>query len=99
MNKIFKVGLVTRFPQEHYSRKFVRSFYKFPFIDEFKNGVDALLVKPFDSSELANAIIKLLQNDELKHKLSENIKRKKNNRDWNSIAQILFEKAYLKCLK
>jgi glycosyltransferase involved in cell wall biosynthesis len=71
----------------------------FPFIDEFKNEVDALLVKPFDSSELANAIIKLLQNDELRHKLSENIKRKKNNRYWNSIAQILFEKAYLKCLK
>jgi glycosyltransferase involved in cell wall biosynthesis len=54
--------------------------------------VDALLVKPFDSSELANAIIKLLQNDELKHKLSENIKRKKNNRDWNSIAQICLKK-------
>jgi glycosyltransferase involved in cell wall biosynthesis len=71
----------------------------FPFIDEFKNGVDAILVKPFDSSELADAIIKLLQNDEFRRKLSENIKRKKTNRDWNSIAQIVFEKVYIKISK
>jgi glycosyltransferase involved in cell wall biosynthesis len=70
----------------------------FPFIDEFKNGVDALLVKPFDSSELADAIIGLLQNDEFRRKLSENIKRKKINRDWNSIAKIVFEKIYLKII-
>jgi glycosyltransferase involved in cell wall biosynthesis len=70
----------------------------FPFVDEFKSGVDALLVKPFNSGELADAIIKLLQNDELRYKLSENIKRKKNGRDWNSIAKIVFEKVYLKML-
>jgi glycosyltransferase involved in cell wall biosynthesis len=70
----------------------------FPFVDEFKSGVDALLVKPFNSSELADAIIKLLQNNELRYKLSENIKRKKNGRDWNSIAKIVFEKVYLKIL-
>uniref|UniRef100_A0A7C5URB8 Glycosyltransferase family 1 protein n=1 Tax=candidate division CPR3 bacterium TaxID=2268181 RepID=A0A7C5URB8_UNCC3 len=70
----------------------------FPFIDEFKNGADALLVKPFNSSELADAIIKLLQNDELRRKLSENIKRKKTNRDWSSIAKIVFEKVYLKII-
>jgi glycosyltransferase involved in cell wall biosynthesis len=70
----------------------------FPFVDEFKSGVDALLVKPFSSSELAHAIIKLLQNDELRCKLSENIKRKKNGRDWNSIAKIVFEKVYLKII-
>jgi glycosyltransferase involved in cell wall biosynthesis len=70
----------------------------FPFIDEFKNGVDAILVKPFDSSELADAIIGLLQNDEFRRKLSEKIKKRKFNRDWNSIAKIVFEKVYLKII-
>jgi phosphatidylinositol alpha-mannosyltransferase len=67
----------------------------FPFIDEFKNNVDAILIEPFNSEDLASAIIELLQNNELRFNLSKNIKKKKINRDWKSIAEVVFKKVYM----
>ncbi|MEM3393040.1 MAG: glycosyltransferase [Candidatus Bathyarchaeia archaeon] len=56
------------------------------FNTELKNGVNSILVNPNDKEELYKALIKLLLDEELRIKLSLNIKNLGKERSWFNIA-------------
>jgi glycosyltransferase involved in cell wall biosynthesis len=55
--------------------------------DYVEDGKTGLLVPPADEKELANAIIKLLQNDELRHQMGKNARERMNETRDESIRQ------------
>lgn len=70
------------------------------------NGKTGLVIKPKDSSAIANAIIALLKNDDLRRNLGENgLKKQREELSWRSIAKktievyqdILDQKSWRKC--
>ena len=61
-------------------------------------GVNGFLVKPRDASEIADRVLLILGDAELRQTISENNSRKARRFDWNKIVGDL-EKVYLSCLK
>jgi glycosyltransferase involved in cell wall biosynthesis len=55
------------------------------------NNFDALLVPPCDDESLANAILELLTNEELAHKLSKNIIRKAEQNTWQNVSKMTLD--------
>lgn len=61
------------------------------FTEDISDGENGLLVPPADSNSLANAIISVLSNVELKQKLSEKLYKKAGERSWKNCAQKTYE--------
>lgn len=57
--------------------------------DIIKNGENGFLVKPKNSKEIAEKILVVLKNDELKKKMSNNNKQKANEYSWEKIVKKL----------
>ncbi len=60
------------------------------FTDELTEGVNALLVDPSDVRGLADALSSLVENDDLRFKLSRELRKLAPERDWRSVAQKTF---------
>ena len=56
------------------------------FESELQDGEDCIMIKPGDITELAQALVSLTQNDQLRKKIGENLRKKFKNRYWSNIA-------------
>jgi glycosyltransferase involved in cell wall biosynthesis len=63
-----------------------------------KEGVNASLVEPRDAAQIADKVTALLNDPELRHRISENNKVMVRKYTWERVAQHL-EQIYLSCLK
>ena len=61
------------------------------FTSEIKEGVDGLLVNPRDERQLAEAIVMLLMDEELRMKLGDNLRSKSLGKTWDKVAQMTME--------
>ncbi|MEM2102818.1 MAG: glycosyltransferase [Candidatus Bathyarchaeia archaeon] len=57
------------------------------FIGDFEDQKDCLMITPNNEKELAKAIIALIENDTLRERISENLKKKATNRYWNVLVK------------
>ena len=62
--------------------------------DVVKDGWNGLLVPPGDSDALANAIIYLLENEDIRERMGKNGRERVKNYSWDKIAEET-EKVYL----
>ncbi len=67
------------------------------FSSDIRNGYDGILVRPNDEDELASAIIELLEDEKLRARIGQNLKREAFKRDWTKIASMTYE-LYLKTI-
>jgi len=57
------------------------------FQSELKNGEHYLVVAPSDSTELAQALVLLMENKELRNRLGKNLKEKFKGRHWSTVTE------------
>jgi glycosyltransferase involved in cell wall biosynthesis len=62
------------------------------------NGHNGIITKRGDPKRLADAIIYLLENEDIKKKMGENARKKVENYSWEKIAEMI-EEAYERLLK
>ena len=66
--------------------------------DVVRDGDNGLLVQPKDSVALADAIIYLLENEDIREKIGENGGKKVEDYSWEKIAEMT-EKVYLSLME
>jgi len=67
------------------------------FSSDIRNRYDGILVRPSDEDELASAVVKLLEDEKLRTRIGQNLRREAFKRDWTKIASMTYE-LYLKTI-